>query len=100
MRRRAITLLAAAHLFDDVNQGVVPALIPFFISERGFSIAAAAGLVFASNISSSVLQPLFGLLADRRSVPWLIPCGLLLSLIHISEPTRLGMISYAVFCLK
>src|SRR5665648_911952 len=23
-----------------------------------------------------------------------------LSLIHISEPTRLGMISYAVFCLK
>src|SRR5450756_2646793 len=24
----------------------------------------------------------------------------LLSLIHISEPTRLGMISYAVFCLK
>src|SRR5450756_3019510 len=26
------------------------------------------------------------------------PC--LLSLIHISEPTRLGMISYAVFCLK
>src|SRR5450759_5232956 len=26
--------------------------------------------------------------------------GLRLSLIHISEPTRLGMISYAVFCLK
>src|SRR5665648_1022748 len=26
--------------------------------------------------------------------------GLILSLIHISEPTRLGMISYAVFCLK
>src|SRR5450759_573303 len=25
---------------------------------------------------------------------------LCLSLIHISEPTRLGMISYAVFCLK
>src|SRR5450759_1963579 len=26
--------------------------------------------------------------------------GKCLSLIHISEPTRLGMISYAVFCLK
>src|SRR5450759_4751786 len=26
--------------------------------------------------------------------------ALRLSLIHISEPTRLGMISYAVFCLK
>src|SRR5450756_2043779 len=28
------------------------------------------------------------------------PTTLNLSLIHISEPTRLGMISYAVFCLK
>src|SRR5450756_2882062 len=28
------------------------------------------------------------------------PPGYILSLIHISEPTRLGMISYAVFCLK
>src|SRR5450759_5643894 len=28
------------------------------------------------------------------------PVPLTLSLIHISEPTRLGMISYAVFCLK
>src|SRR5450759_5075372 len=28
------------------------------------------------------------------------PTGGGLSLIHISEPTRLGMISYAVFCLK
>src|SRR5450756_2887579 len=26
--------------------------------------------------------------------------AIILSLIHISEPTRLGMISYAVFCLK
>jgi FSR family fosmidomycin resistance protein-like MFS transporter len=79
MRRRAITLLAAAHLFDDLNQGVVPALRPFFIAERGFTIAAAAGLVFASNVASSVLQPLFGLLADRRSLPWLVPCGLFLA---------------------
>ena len=31
--------------------------------------------------------------ADTKHVPYL-------SLIHISEPTRLGMISYAVFCLK
>jgi len=79
MRRRAIALLAAAHLFDDVNQGVIPALIPFFIAERGFTIAAAAGLVLAANASSSVLQPLFGQIADRASAPWLVPAGLLLA---------------------
>src|SRR5450759_5852095 len=42
-----------------------------------------------------------GLVADRSAVPE-VAAGpsLTLSLIHISEPTRLGMISYAVFCLK
>src|SRR5665648_1233352 len=34
-----------------------------------------------------------------RVVPSLF-IAVYLSLIHISEPTRLGMISYAVFCLK
>src|SRR5450756_1380308 len=33
-------------------------------------------------------------------IPLLIESHDYLSLIHISEPTRLGMISYAVFCLK
>src|SRR5450756_476393 len=36
------------------------------------------------------------LVAERAGVV----IGYALSLIHISEPTRLGMISYAVFCLK
>src|SRR6266536_4295654 len=79
MRRRAIALLAVAHLFDDVNQGVVPALIPFFVTEKGFTIAAAAGLVLAANAASSVLQPLFGQIADKKSAPWLVPGGLLLA---------------------
>src|SRR5450756_1746777 len=39
-------------------------------------------------------------LSWRTVMATLVPSGLILSLIHISEPTRLGMISYAVFCLK
>src|SRR5450759_5181777 len=39
------------------------------------------------------------LVAGRCSVV-VLDAALWLSLIHISEPTRLGMISYAVFCLK
>src|SRR5450756_2538622 len=35
-----------------------------------------------------------------RTRPGFVAALLVLSLIHISEPTRLGMISYAVFCLK
>src|SRR5450756_1213888 len=39
---------------------------------------------------------------EEGRFPTIMQCALTLelSLIHISEPTRLGMISYAVFCLK
>ena len=73
---KSIALLSAAHLSDDVNQGVVPAMLPFFIAADHLTYAAAAGLVLAQTLSSSVVQPLFGMLADRRPAPWLIPVGL------------------------
>jgi FSR family fosmidomycin resistance protein-like MFS transporter len=76
---KAITLLSGAHLADDINQGVVPAMLPFFIAAYHLTYAAAAGLVLAQTLASSVVQPLFGMLADRRSSPWLIPMGLLLA---------------------
>src|SRR5659263_718127 len=37
---------------------------------------------------------------DSQLVGFITVTDIVLSLIHISEPTRLGMISYAVFCLK
>jgi MFS transporter, FSR family, fosmidomycin resistance protein len=73
---KSIALLSAAHLCDDINQGVVPAMLPFFIAAYHLTYAAAAGLVLAQTLSSSVVQPLFGLLADRRPSPWLIPIGM------------------------
>lgn len=73
---KSIALLSVAHLTDDINQGVVPAMLPFFIASNHLTYAAAAGLILAQTLSSSVVQPLFGLLADRRPSPWLIPVGL------------------------
>jgi len=73
---KSIALLSAAHFSDDLNQGVVPAMLPFFIAAYHLSYAAAAGLVLAQTLFSSVAQPLFGLFADRRPSPWLIPIGL------------------------
>lgn len=81
---KAIALLSAAHLSDDVNQGVVPAMLPFFIATNHLTYAAAAGLVLAQTLASSVVQPLFGMLADRRSSPWLIPAGLSLAGIGVA----------------
>jgi FSR family fosmidomycin resistance protein-like MFS transporter len=77
--RRAMAGLSAGHLFTDLNQGAVAALLPFLISERGISLAAAGALVFAATVSSSIVQPLFGIFSDRRPLPALMPLGVLLA---------------------
>jgi MFS transporter, FSR family, fosmidomycin resistance protein len=77
--RRGIALLSLAHVANDANQRVLPALIPWLIAHRGLSLTSAATLVLAMNLSSSVIQPLFGHLSDRRSLVWVIPGGLVLA---------------------
>ena len=79
MNRRALALLSVGHFLIDLCQGVVPALAPFLVEGRGFSSAAAAGLVFAISATSSVVQPIFGQLADRLAMSWLLPASILLS---------------------
>jgi FSR family fosmidomycin resistance protein-like MFS transporter len=73
--RRAMATLSGGHLFTDLAQGAVPALLPFLITRDHLSYAAASALVLAATISSSVIQPLFGHLSDRLSLPWLMPLG-------------------------
>ncbi len=77
MDRGALALLCIGHMFDDINQGAIPAMLPLFVAEHNLSYSAAAGLVLAVTVSSSVLQPLLGQLSDRHSAPWLVPVGLL-----------------------
>jgi FSR family fosmidomycin resistance protein-like MFS transporter len=75
--RRGLGLLGGAHLSVDLCQAAVPALLPFFVAQRGYSYAAAGALVFAATVGSSLIQPLFGHAADRLQLPWLMPAGVL-----------------------
>ncbi|MFJ8885289.1 MFS transporter [Streptomyces sp. NPDC102402] len=72
-KNRAITLLSVGHACVDVYQGAVAALVPFFVAERAYTYAAASGIVLAASLLSSVAQPLFGVVTDRRAMPWLLP---------------------------
>ena len=79
MNGRAIFLLALGHFLIDFCQGVVPALVPFLVEGRHYSYMVAASLVFAISATSSVVQPLFGQLADRLALTWLLPGSILLA---------------------
>ncbi len=77
VKHQNIVLLSIGHLVTDLNQGVIPVLLPFLITQHNLTYAAAAAIVFALNISSSLVQPLFGYFADRFSKSWLIPAGVI-----------------------
>lgn len=77
-RTGPLTLLSLGHACVDIYQGSVAALVPFFVSERAYTYAAASGIVLAAALLSSVVQPLFGALTDRWTMPWLLPVSTVL----------------------
>jgi FSR family fosmidomycin resistance protein-like MFS transporter len=81
--KRAMTALSGGHLAVDFASGSVPALIPFLTDRFDLNYALAAMLLLASTVSSSLVQPLFGLWSDRRGALWLIPGGTILAAIGI-----------------
>src|SRR5438128_9956974 len=78
-----MTALSGGHLAVDFASGSVPALIPFLTDKFDLNYAFAASLLLAATVSSSVVQPLFGLRSDRRGALWLIPGGAALAAVGV-----------------
>ena len=77
--KKAMAALSSGHLAADLAQGALPALLPFLVVKFDLSYTAAAALVLAATISSSVIQPFFGLWSDARGALWLLPAGVALA---------------------
>jgi FSR family fosmidomycin resistance protein-like MFS transporter len=73
---RGISLLSISHTLTDINQGAIPALLPFLVVQRGMTYLQASGVVMAATLISSILQPILGHSSDRKPMPWLMPLGL------------------------
>ena len=95
--RGLLARLSCGHAAADLCQGAVPALLPFFVIQRGWSYGAAGALVLAMTVGSSVIQPLFGAVADRLEMRWLMPGGVLLAGVGIALSGVTG--SYALTVL-
>ena len=81
--RRGMAVVASAHALADCCQAAVPALLPFLIAANGWGYATASALVLAGTVASSIVQPVFGLLADRRSLAWMMPAGIFLAALFV-----------------
>jgi MFS transporter, FSR family, fosmidomycin resistance protein len=71
--------LSSGHLATDLAQGSLPALLPYLVDKFELTYTMAAALVLAATISSSLIQPAFGLWSDARGALWLLPVGVALA---------------------
>ena len=76
---KLIALLALGHFVIDVNQGSLPAMLPFLKQHHALSYAQAAMILLAANLTSSIVQPLFGYLSDQLARRWILPASVFVS---------------------
>ena len=76
---KLIALLALGHFVIDANQGALPAVLPFLKQWHGLTYAQVAMLVLAGNLTSSLIQPLFGYLSDQIARRWVLPTSIFIS---------------------
>ncbi|MBI5252046.1 MAG: MFS transporter [Desulfomonile tiedjei] len=72
---KMLLILSLGHLVTDIYQGSLPAILPFLKDKLSLSYAMAGAIMMASNLTSSVIQPLFGYLSDRKEKAFLLPFG-------------------------
>lgn len=72
-------VLMGGHICVDAAQGGLASVLPFLVIQSGFSYTEITALVLASNIASAVIQPLFGLMGDKKARPWLMSVGVALA---------------------
>jgi MFS transporter, FSR family, fosmidomycin resistance protein len=75
--------ISSGHFINDTLQAVVPAMFPIIEKSLQLSYTQIGWIAFALNMTSSLLQPVFGYYADIRSKPYLLPLGMLSSLIGL-----------------
>jgi len=84
---RILFAISFGHFLNDSMQAVVPALFPILEKTMNLSYMQVGWIAFALNMTSSIMQPVFGMYSDKKPSPFLLPLGMFSSM--------LGMIGLA-----
>ncbi len=77
--KKYIYLLMSGHIITDINQGALPAVLPFLVSQHDLSFTAAGGLMLALTSVSSIIQPFLGHFSDKLGNPQVMSLGVLIA---------------------
>ncbi|WP_302282255.1 MFS transporter [Alistipes finegoldii] len=91
--------ISFAHLLNDMMQSVIPAVYPLLKEKFGFTFAQIGVITLVFQLTSSLLQPFAGRIADRHPRPYSLAIGMgftLVGLLALAAAPSFGWILAAV----
>ena len=76
MRKLSIALACLSHTIVDGSQNILPVVFPLLVDRLHLSYGQVGMAAALLNVSSSVIQPGFGWISDRRPTRWFMPVGI------------------------
>ncbi|MBK4994359.1 MFS transporter [Pseudomonas sp. S37] len=81
---RVVGAAAFAHLLNDLIQAVLPSIYPMLKSDFALSFAQIGWIALVYQVTASLLQPWVGMYTDKHPQPYLLPAGMLVTLVGIA----------------
>lgn len=81
--------VALAHLLNDLIQAALPAIYPMLKSNFALNFTQIGLISLVYQITASLLQPWIGLYTDKHPKPYLLPLGMVVTLLGI------GLLAFA-----
>ncbi|RMQ45520.1 Fosmidomycin resistance protein [Pseudomonas cichorii] len=81
---RIVGAAAFAHLLNDLIQAVLPSIYPMLKSNFSLSFAQIGWIALVYQITASLLQPWIGMYTDKHPKPYLLPSGMIITLLGIA----------------
>jgi FSR family fosmidomycin resistance protein-like MFS transporter len=82
---RRLAVLTLGHFTIDTYSSFFLPLLPLLAQRLGLTYAMVGGLTAMASLSSSFLQPPFGMLADRMRRPWFVALGPMIAAVFMAS---------------
>ena len=101
LQRLGIGAIVLSHASVDMQTSSLTVLLPLLLVTLNLNYAAVAAILSVNNLVIAVAQPLFGILGDRRPMPWLpllgsIVCGAAMATVVLTNNYWLVLVAVTI----
>jgi MFS transporter, FSR family, fosmidomycin resistance protein len=93
-----LTALSLSHCFNDLLQSLLPAIYPILKQDLSLTFAEIGLITLIFQITASLLQPMVGIVTDKRPQPYSLVIGMacsMVGLLLLSRAHSLGLVLMA-----